>query len=431
MTRFLMVIGLLWWLSPLGLAAFNDFEEAPHRYWETPPQDAATQLHRRMAAGEVFLPGGEALVYLKAYLRELRVPEASQTLVFSKTAFQRQLVHAGNPRAVYFNQDVAVGYIPGGRIEVAAVDPVLGGIFYIFDAPTAEGELPKFERPARCLGCHAGSFTNFLPGLMTHSVHTQADGRVLDSAPAHFSGHAAPLADRWGGWIVTGEMPGVSHQGNRIAQRTPTGIVSEPMGDPAAKFSADLFLHGARSDGSALLALDHMIGAVNRLMEANYRVRSVLHDHGMSGDPDKSIWSGEVLETARDQAVLLSRHLLFEDETPLPSVGLQPDPAFAAATRDGAPADAHGRSLHDLSLQGRLYQYRCSPMIGSTAFRGLPRPLRRLVWEHIRDATRAQSQHPSATRLSPDERAAIRSILLATESEFVEVVHSENQDGNR
>lgn len=165
------------------------------------------------------LPGGDALEFLKAYLRELRVPEASQTLVFSKTAFQRQWVHASSPRAIYFNQDVTVGYIPGGRIEVAAVDPVLGGIFYIFDAPKAVDELPKFERPVRCLGCHAGSFTSFLPGLMTNSVHTQVDGRALDAAPAHFSGHAAPLADRWGGWMVTGEMPGLSHLGNRVAQR--------------------------------------------------------------------------------------------------------------------------------------------------------------------------------------------------------------------
>jgi hypothetical protein len=406
--------------SALGQAAFNDFEESPHRYWETPPRDVATRLHERMEKGEVRLPGGEPLIFLKAYLRELKVPEASQTLVFSKTALQKQLVHAANPRAIYFNEDVSVGYIPGGRIEVAAVDPALGGIFYIFDAPKADGEVPKFERPARCLGCHAGSFTSFLPGLMTNSVFTQNDGRVLGEARAHFSGHAAPLSDRWGGWLVTGETGGLAHLGNLVARPGPDGPATSPFGDPPSRISAALFPYGARSEAAALLVLDHTIGAVNRLMEATYRLRSALQTQekeNLDGVP----LTGEALEVAQEQAAVLTRYLLFAEEAALPAAGLEVDPQFAAAYRAEAGTDSDGRSLKDLSLEGRLFRFRCSPMVDSEAFRGLPRPFRLFFWQYLRQALQEDPAHPAGAHLPVEERAAIRSILRATQPEFAAV----------
>jgi len=408
-------------LSTVAAAAFNDFEEPPHEYWRTPPRDAATRLHERVEKGEVRLPGGDPLTFLKAYLRELGVPASSQTLVFSKTALQRQHVHAANPRAIYFNEDVSVGYIPGARLEVAAVDPVLGGIFYIFDLPKADGEVPKFERPTRCLGCHAGSFTSFLPGLMTNSVFTQEDGRVAGTAREHFSGHAAPLADRWGGWIVTGETAGLRHLGSLVATPGPEQPVTVPFGPPDDRIDAARFLHGARGDVGAMLLLDHTIGAVNRLMEANYRVRTALYQQGVRGDVDEAGITGEALDVAREQAASLTRYLLFAEEAALPAAGMGVDPDFLAAYRAGAGTDEHGRSLKELSLEGRLFRYRCSPMIDSTAFDGLPRPFRRIVWQTIREALVGTAASAGGTHLPADERAAIVSILRATEPEFREV----------
>jgi hypothetical protein len=399
-------------------AAFNDFEEPPHEYWRTPPRDAATRLHERMEKGEVRLPGGDPLTFLKAYLRELDVPETSQTLVFSKTALQRQHVHAANPRAIYFNEDVTVGYIPGARLEVAAVDPVLGGIFYIFDLPKEDGEIPKFERPARCLGCHAGSFTSFLPGLMTNSVFTQEDGRVAGTAREHFSGHAAPLADRWGGWIVTGETAGLRHLGSLIATPGPGRPMTASFGVPDDRIDATRFLHGARGDIGAMLVLDHTIGAVNRLMEANYRVRTALHQQGVRGAIDDAEITGEALEVAREQAAVLTRYLLFAEEAVLPAAGMRVDPGFRADYQAAGASDEHGRSLRELSLEGRMFRYRCSPMIDSTAFRGLPRPFRRIVWQTIRDALVGTSSSTAGAHLPADERATIVSILRATAPEF-------------
>lgn len=403
--------------STPGLAAFNDFEEPPHRYWETPPRDAATRLHERMSKGEVQLPGGDPIEFLKAYLRELKIPESSQTLVISKTALQRQFVHAGNPRAIYFNDDVSVGYIPGGRLEVAAVDPVLGGIFYIFDAPKSNGEVPKFERSRRCLGCHAGSFTSFLPGLMTNSVHVQADGRVVYTARAHFSGHAAPLSDRWGGWLVTGAPAGMAHLGNQLSSRGPDGLIKEPMGELGKRFDPKQFPHGARSEAAALLVLDHTLGAVNRLMETNYRMRTALLTDGLSAEADGAL-GGEALEEARSQSEVLTRYLLFSEEAALPPSGIDRDGGFAASYEKDAPVDAGGRSLRDLSLEGRLFRYRCSPMVYSTAFQGLPLAFRTYFWSHLKGVLESDPVDPAAAHLPDAERAAIISILNATVPDY-------------
>ena len=58
----------------------------------------------------------------------------SQALVFSKTSFQAPLINYRNPRAVYFDDTVAVGWVRGGEIiEVAAQDPNQGVIFYALE----------------------------------------------------------------------------------------------------------------------------------------------------------------------------------------------------------------------------------------------------------------------------------------------------------
>jgi hypothetical protein len=55
----------------------------------------------------------------------------SQTLVFSQTSFQGPLINIHNPRAVYFNDTVAVGWVRGGDLlEIAVQDPRQGVQFY-------------------------------------------------------------------------------------------------------------------------------------------------------------------------------------------------------------------------------------------------------------------------------------------------------------
>ena len=79
--------------------------------------------------------------YLPALSKELNVPQSSQVLVFSKTSFQRERITPKTPRALYFNDDVYVGFcLRGDVLEVSAVDPKLGTAFYTLDQePTPTG----------------------------------------------------------------------------------------------------------------------------------------------------------------------------------------------------------------------------------------------------------------------------------------------------
>ena len=157
---------LLRFASALHAQTWNDFETPPHNYWKIPPQDPATVLQQRMQQKEVTLAAdSDPRTFLRAYLNALQVPVSSQVLVFSRSSLQRTFVNGHNPRAMYFNEDTYVGWMPGGLIEVTGIDPVLGGIFYIFDIPRGERPL-SFERSDRCMNCHAGEDTGYVPGLL-------------------------------------------------------------------------------------------------------------------------------------------------------------------------------------------------------------------------------------------------------------------------
>ena len=55
-------------------------------------------------------------------------------LVFSKTSFQAPRINPKNPRAIFFNDTVSVGWVRGGPVlEVIAQDPKQGAIFYTLE----------------------------------------------------------------------------------------------------------------------------------------------------------------------------------------------------------------------------------------------------------------------------------------------------------
>src|SRR5688500_6349464 len=60
-----------------------EYERAPLQYDEQTPTDAVARLQHRLATGETKLPFDEKFGYLPALLDALKVPPASQILVFS------------------------------------------------------------------------------------------------------------------------------------------------------------------------------------------------------------------------------------------------------------------------------------------------------------------------------------------------------------
>src|SRR5688572_8640746 len=165
--------------------------------------------------------------FLNSFLKILNVPASSQLLVFSTTSLQLRFISPSNPRAIYFNEDIYVGYIPGGRIEVVALDPELGAIFYIFDIPGGQAPI-RYERSNRCMNCHATDDTGYVPGLVIKSVVPASNGASLDSFRRLQSGHGVPFADRFGGWHVTGKHGITNHWGNVIGRYVNGEIVRAP-----------------------------------------------------------------------------------------------------------------------------------------------------------------------------------------------------------
>ena len=80
-----------------------------------PPSDALTRLASQLERGETTLEYKERVGYLPSLLDKLDVNIDSQTLVFSKTSLQQAIINPKNPRALYFNDEVSVGHVPGGR----------------------------------------------------------------------------------------------------------------------------------------------------------------------------------------------------------------------------------------------------------------------------------------------------------------------------
>jgi hypothetical protein len=171
------------------------------------------QAHAQLAQGkaELVFDARPGIGYLPSVLRELGVPLESQLLVYSKTSLQQHLITPDRPRALYFNDELAVGAVQGGMIEIAVQDAKQGAVFYTLQRVA---EQPRLERQGSCLGCHYTLATLGVPGFFARSIPTAADGQILPWLGSALVDHATPLAERWGGWYVTGDIGSQAHYGN-------------------------------------------------------------------------------------------------------------------------------------------------------------------------------------------------------------------------
>src|SRR5579871_6737604 len=100
-------------------------------YGDRPVNDPITRLEKRLASGEAKLEyDNDGTGYLRSLLKNLDINIDSQVLVFSKTSFQLPKIAPWSPRAVYFNDNIAVGSVQKGDVfEIAATDPTEGVTF--------------------------------------------------------------------------------------------------------------------------------------------------------------------------------------------------------------------------------------------------------------------------------------------------------------
>ena len=382
---------------------YDDLDAPPHRYRERTPKDPVSQLKQDLESGRLSLDRSSEKAFLLSFLKLLHVPASSQGLVFSTTSLQLSLISPSNPRAIYFSDDISVGYVPGGRIEVISLDPELGGIFYIFDVPK-EGRALHFDRSARCMNCHAGEDTGRVPGWVVKSVVPGPGGGSLTAYRLEQSGHGIPFEERFGGWHVTGDRGLTNHLGNVTGQLS-AGSLTKIPNPPGARFSFSKY-PVETSDLLAQLLLEHQSGFVNRVVEAAYRTRTALHANPERLTPEQTT-------ELESQAQILVRYLLFKDEAPLPMGGIEGDAQFKKDFLENRRA-ASGISLKDLDLHTRLFKHRCSYMIYTPVFEALPSILKQRVYQKLGAALRAKSNDPDYAYLTSLERESVRRILKST-----------------
>jgi hypothetical protein len=397
---------LLLCLATSALAApfAGDIELPPHNYSSRPLTDRFTKMKGDLEAGRIPLDRTSEKAFVQSLLRTLGIPASSQALVFSTTSLQLRYITPANPRALYFNEDLYVGYIPGARLEIVSLDPEAGAVFYIFDVPRGDQPITT-ERSSRCANCHVGADTGYVPGLVVKSVVPGPTGGSLVSYRQERSGHGIPFSERFGGWYVTGRHSIADHWGNTIG-RMSEGKIQRNAITPGQYFDYSKYLVGT-TDVLPQLLLEHQTGFVNRVVEAGYRARAALHADGGQLTPAHT---AELTEQAR----LVTRYLLFADEVPLPAGGVEGDAVYKKdflSTRKTAPG---GASLKDFDLRTRLFRHRCSYMIYSPVFTGLPAVMKQAIYRRMGEALNTTRPDREYTYLSAVEKQLIRGILKAT-----------------
>jgi hypothetical protein len=416
-------------LAPAAAFAGVLDEHPAIQYAHRPARDRVSDLNRALVQGAVSLDFHESGGYLRAVLDALTVPAESQLLVFSRTGIQRGATSPRNPRAIYFDDSVVVGYIPHARwLEIAAHDPEQGVVFYTLEQTASA--TPRLTRRAECLTCHVASSTLDVPGMIVRSNFMSAAGDLIPQLGFHVVNHRTPLPNRWGGWYVTGTYSapvygGVGHMGN-----VTTAI--HPAFGPSTT-SNEVFIEwlnshpeargypSGDSDVAALLVFDHQMHAINLLTRLNWETRVAMS----RGTPT---FTASPLHDLVDELV---DYFLFVGEAP-PPPGLTPRAGFAERLAAKTPKDRHGRSLGQLTSSAatetatpRLLRYSCSYMLYTVAFDNLPAPARTAVYERMWAILAGRDGHAKYSHLSPANRRAIIEILRDTKKDLPDIYHRE------
>lgn len=350
-------------------------------YSTLPVTDPVEQLNQKISAGDLTLTRELGTGYLRAVLDALHVPVASQMLVFSRTSLQQRIIYPDNPRAIYFNDSVAVGWTKGEPfVEVAAQDARQGIHFYTVDQFIREpGARPKFDRhdDTLCLNCHESYAALDIPGMLIRSSPIGADGFPNRDQGNYVPDHRTAFEERFGGWYVTGDSGSLHHLGNQFG------------GAPLKPFESADYLSNS-SDIVPLLVFTHQMRMMNLITRLAWEFR---------------VQKPSELADAVNEFV---DYLLFRGEPKLPSP-VHGASGFEEKFAAQALRDPKGRSLRDLDLKTRLLRYPCSYMIYSEAFDGMPDAAKEAIYRRVRTLLAADPR--------PEARAALE-ILRSTKKDF-------------
>lgn len=400
--RVLFVAGICLGPTLSALAQSNakfPFRNPPIDYFGETADSPVADLAAKLDAGTTQLEFLPQHGYLPAVLQALKIPVESQVLVYSKTSVHARLITPRTPRAIYFNDDVYVGWVPGiPELEIATVDLRKGAMFY--SLKQSNQRQARLQREQSCLLCHVSSHTLRVPGHLVRSFLTDKKGMPLTGYPQ--ISHNSPTERRWGGWYVTGTATGLFHLGNLTTAEAQSQHHTDPavggnVVDLRPYFDVSQYL-SPQSDIVALLVLDHQLHLHNLVTRVNYE-----HQLGREDNSEED----------------LLRYLLFVDEAPLAGP-IRGTSAYRQWFEKQGPRDSQGRSLRTLDLDTRLLKYRCSYLIGSPAFLALPAPVKDRLYRRLWEVLSGSDTSPDFQNFPADERQAIVEILRDTQPDLPE-----------
>lgn len=369
------------------------------------PEGRVGRVAEAVESGSTELRYDDRRGYLDSVLEALEIDPSSQGLVFSRTSLQTRSIGPQTPRAVYFNDDTYVAWIPGARtIEIASYDPELGPVFHTV-LQEREPEAVMERQLATCLRCHdtyslsGGGVPRFLLG----SGYTGTQGELVSHEAWILTSQATPLRSRWGGWYVTGRHGDAVHLGNIVVERAEdlqdlealrVGNIDELSGI----LDTSSYLRPT-SDIVALMVLEHQIEVQNLISRLRFE---------SAGRP-----SGQAAGSFDRHIDALVRAMMMVDAIELPAP-IEGGSGFAAGFEARGPFDSSGRSLRQLDLGSRLFRYRMSYLIYSDAFAALPDDARQSVYARIREILSSVPAEDGLTALAREDRAVVSEILRET-----------------
>ncbi len=370
------------------------------QYFETPSDNPVSRLDTEIDKGRTKLAyAANGFGYLPAVLEKLGLNIDSQMLIYSQSSFQAPLISRRRPRALYFDDNISVGFVQGGEVyEITALDPKLGVIFYSLD--TKQRAKPSFARREVCLQCHQGAQTLGVPGLVVASAYIPK-GVVEHTRGGFVTDGRTDIGDRWGGWYVSGDLGGQPHLGimipaTPVKPASPDQIIDDQSPDPARYLSP-------YSDVVALMTLEHQSRMTNILTRIGWDSRIATYDGKLKAFTPQ-------LESEVEEMV---KYMLFADEAQL-KAPVKGATTFTQTFAAKGPRDKQGRSLRDFDLQTRLFKYPLSYMVYNKAFDALPKVALDRIYQRLFDVLTGKDTSATFAKVSAEDRSAVLDILRET-----------------
>ncbi|MBK8093449.1 MAG: hypothetical protein IPK32_16080 [Verrucomicrobiaceae bacterium] len=322
--------------------------------------------------------------------------------MFSGSASQGTKVNPKNPRAIYFNDEVYIGVVPGGLLEMIGVDAKIGGVLYTFQG-VGTGRAPTTTGGAECARCHSRPQSGYAQGFFVRSVIPNDSGMMVGAELLGFEGHERPLGRRFGGWFVTSAHPDIFGRSGLVAE-TDAANSRRIMGyrsiQPGQLYDPKMHL-GETSDILVHLLHEHQIGFHNHVA----RVLMSAEDDGLENGQ-------RVMPTHQRDVDDLVEYMLFRREAALPENGIVGNPQFIADFSRNRHAAKSGAALKDLELTTRLLKHRCSYMIYTRPWAEMPPKVKSEVYAKLHAALFGNDV--SGRHLPREEKRQIIQILRDT-----------------